>query len=73
MVSGRIPVKTRDDLSMAYTPGVAHVRWPSKDNDKLWSPAVAPTFGAINLEDISAPRCFEIEAPARRTRHSGVP
>ena len=22
---------------------------------------VAPTFGAINLEDISAPRCFEIE------------
>ena len=24
--------------------------------------AVAPTFGGINLEDISAPRCFEIEA-----------
>ena len=23
--------------------------------------ALAPTFGAINLEDISAPRCFEIE------------
>jgi malate dehydrogenase (oxaloacetate-decarboxylating) len=23
--------------------------------------AIAPTFGAINLEDISAPRCFEIE------------
>ena len=23
--------------------------------------AVAPSFGAINLEDISAPRCFEIE------------
>ncbi len=23
--------------------------------------AVAPTFGGINLEDISAPRCFEIE------------
>ena len=22
---------------------------------------VAPTFGGINLEDISAPRCFEIE------------
>ncbi len=22
---------------------------------------IAPTFGAINLEDISAPRCFEIE------------
>lgn len=23
--------------------------------------AVAPTFGAINLEDISAPRCYEVE------------
>ena len=23
--------------------------------------AIAPTFGAINLEDFSAPRCFEIE------------
>ena len=23
--------------------------------------AIAPTFGAINLEDISAPRCFDIE------------
>lgn len=23
--------------------------------------AIAPTFGAINLEDIAAPRCFEIE------------
>ncbi len=26
------------------------------------SKAIAPTFGGINLEDISAPRCFEIEA-----------
>ena len=24
-------------------------------------PALAPSFGGINLEDISAPRCFEIE------------
>src|SRR3989344_7251942 len=24
--------------------------------------AIAPTFGGINLEDISAPRCFEVEA-----------
>jgi malate dehydrogenase (oxaloacetate-decarboxylating) len=23
--------------------------------------AIAPSFGGINLEDISAPRCFEIE------------
>lgn len=26
---------------------------------------VAPTFGGINLEDISAPRCFEVEARLR--------
>ena len=28
--------------------------------------AVAPVFGGINLEDISAPRCFEMEARLRR-------
>lgn len=28
--------------------------------------AIAPTFGGINLEDISAPRCFEIEERLRR-------
>lgn len=27
---------------------------------------IAPTFGGINLEDISAPRCFEIEERLRR-------
>lgn len=27
---------------------------------------LAPTFGGINLEDISAPRCFEIEARLRK-------
>ncbi|RMD84051.1 MAG: NADP-dependent malic enzyme [Candidatus Dadabacteria bacterium] len=27
--------------------------------------AIAPTFGGINLEDISAPRCFAIEAALR--------
>jgi malate dehydrogenase (oxaloacetate-decarboxylating) len=27
--------------------------------------AIAPTFGGINLEDISAPRCFEIEERLR--------
>ena len=26
--------------------------------------AIAPSLGGINLEDISAPRCFEIEQPA---------
>ena len=28
--------------------------------------ALAPTFGAVNLEDISAPRCFEIEDRLRQ-------
>ena len=35
---------------------------------------IAPSFGGINLEDISAPRCFDIEARLRdRARHPGVP
>ncbi len=120
------PVKTRDDLSMAYTPGVARVckaiaedrdrafqytikrntvavvsdgsavlglgdigpeaampvmegkamlfkefadvdAFPiclaSKDPDQVVHAVslIAPGFGGINLEDISAPRCFEIE------------
>jgi malate dehydrogenase (oxaloacetate-decarboxylating) len=120
------PVKTRDDLSMAYTPGVARVcaaihedpdkafqytikrntvavvsdgtavlglgdigpraampvmegkamlfkefagidAFPicldTRDPDEIVDTvkAIAPTFGGINLEDISAPRCFEIE------------
>jgi len=35
----------------------------TKDTDELVDTVVriAPTFGGINLEDISAPRCFEIE------------
>ncbi|MEA2145723.1 MAG: hypothetical protein QOG59_1310 [Solirubrobacteraceae bacterium] len=129
-VNGTVPVKTRDDLSMAYTPGVARVSVAiHKDIDKAWTltikgntvavvsdgtavlglgdigpeaampvmegkallfkefagvdafplclatkdtdrivelvTAVAPAFGAINLEDISAPRCFEIERRLR--------
>jgi len=120
------PLKTRDDLSMAYTPGVARVcRAIAEDRDKAFQytikrntvavvsdgtavlglgdigpeaampvmegkamlfkefagvdafpiclatkdpeeiietvKRIAPTFGGINLEDISAPRCFEIE------------
>jgi malate dehydrogenase (oxaloacetate-decarboxylating) len=124
------PLKTRDDLSMAYTPGVARVStaiaedpakawnltikqntvavvsdgtavlglgdigpeaampvmegkavlfkefggvdaWPlclaTKDVDEIVETvaAIAPGFGGINLEDISAPRCFEIERRLR--------
>lgn len=125
-VNSKIPVKTRDDLSMAYTPGVARVcraihedpeasfnltirrntvavvtdgsavlgmgdigpaaampvmegkallfkefagvdAFPicldTKDPDKIIETVkfLAPTFGGINLEDISSPRCVEIE------------
>src|SRR3954464_2291386 len=122
----KTPIKNRDDLSMAYTPGVARVcleiesdrdkafeytikknrvavvtdgsavlglgdigpeasmpvmegkavlfkhfadvdAFPialdSKDPDEIVDAVklIAPTFGGINLEDISSPRCFEIE------------
>jgi malate dehydrogenase (oxaloacetate-decarboxylating) len=126
----KVPLKTRDDLSMAYTPGVARVctaiaddpelvwnltvkknavavvtdgtavlglgdigpeaalpvmegkallfkefggvdAWPiclaTKDEDEIVAAvrAIAPVFGGINLEDISAPRCFAIEERLR--------
>jgi malate dehydrogenase (oxaloacetate-decarboxylating) len=129
-VTPKSPVRTRDDLSMAYTPGVARVclaiheaperAWSltikrntvavvsdgtavlglgdigpeaampvmegkamlfkefggvdafplclaTKDVDEIVRTvkAVAPGFGGINLEDISAPRCFEIERRLR--------
>src|SRR4051812_8553335 len=122
----KYPLKTRDDLSMAYTPGVARVcQEIATDRNKAFEYTIkrntvavvsdgsavlglgdigpeaampvmegkamlfkefadvdafpicldtrdpdhivetvrlmAPTFGGINLEDISAPRCFEIE------------
>jgi malate dehydrogenase (oxaloacetate-decarboxylating) len=131
-VRAKVPVKTRDDLTMAYTPGVARVcmaiaqdptkafsltikantvaivtdgsavlglgdigpaagmpvmegkallfkefgdvdAFPiclaTKDTDEIVRivTALAPTFGGINLEDIAAPRCFEIEERLRRT------
>jgi malate dehydrogenase (oxaloacetate-decarboxylating) len=130
-IKSKAPVKTRDDLSMAYTPGVARVcmaihhdpekaytltikqnsvavvsdgtavlglgdigpngaqpvmegkamifkefagvdAWPlclaTKDVDEIVTivKAIAPVFGGINLEDISAPRCFEIEERLQR-------
>jgi malate dehydrogenase (oxaloacetate-decarboxylating) len=129
-VNSKVPVKTRDDLSMAYTPGVARICTAiHQDVERAWSltvkgnmvavisdgtavlglgdlgpeaampvmegkallfkefagvdafplcldttdvdeivgivRALAPAFGAINLEDIAAPRCFEIERRLR--------
>jgi malate dehydrogenase (oxaloacetate-decarboxylating) len=131
-VESKVPLRTRDDLSMAYTPGVGRVSlalaqhpedvrkltikgnsvavvtdgsavlglgnigpgaalpvmegkaalfkrfggidaWPicldTQDADEIVRVvrAISPGFGGINLEDISAPRCFEIEARLRET------
>ncbi|MEV0173286.1 NADP-dependent malic enzyme [Streptomyces sp. NPDC050803] len=125
-VQATVPVKDKDDLSLAYTPGVAKVcsaiaEQPELVHDYTWKSSVvavvtdgtavlglgdigpeaslpvmegkailfkqfggvdavpialsctgvdeivetvvrlAPSFGGVNLEDISAPRCFEIE------------
>ncbi|HEY9670004.1 MAG TPA: malic enzyme-like NAD(P)-binding protein [Waterburya sp.] len=40
----------------------------SQDTDKIVETVknIAPVFGGVNLEDISAPRCFEIEARLQR-------
>ncbi len=129
-VNSKVALRTRDELSMAYTPGVARVSlaiaedpaaarnltikgntvaivsdgtavlglgdigplaalpvmegkaalfkrfanidaFPicldTKDTDELVRAVemLAPVFGGINLEDISAPRCFEVEARLR--------
>ena len=125
-IKGKVRVKNRDDLSTAYTPGVAEpcrkiaenpdavweyttrgnmvavvtdgtavlglgdigplaalpvmegkallfkefagvdavpVCLDTKDPDEIVAAvrAIAPTYGGINLEDISAPRCFDVE------------
>jgi malate dehydrogenase (oxaloacetate-decarboxylating) len=129
-VNSKVPLKTRDDLSRAYTPGVARISqaiaedptnlrrltikrnsvavvtdgsavlglgnlgaaaalpvmegkaalfkrfadidaWPvcidSQDVDEIVRTVqlIAPVYGGINLEDISAPRCFEVEKRLR--------
>ena len=129
-INSKVPLKTRDDLSRAYTPGVARIcqaivedpsdvrrltmkrntvavvtdgsavlglgnigpeaalpvmegkavlfkrfadidAWPvcldTQDVDEIVRTVqlLAPVYGGINLEDISAPRCFEIEARLR--------
>ena len=129
-VRSKVPLRNRDDLSMAYTPGVARVclaiaahpedarrltikrntvavvtdgsavlglgnlgpaaampvmegkaalfkrfadidAWPicldTQDVDEIVRTVqlIAPGFGGINLEDIAAPRCFDIERRLR--------
>src|SRR5207244_2094034 len=37
-ITGRLPLKTRDDLSMAYTPGVARIsRAIADDPERVWN------------------------------------
>ena len=40
----------------------------TKDTDEIIETVkrIAPVFGGINLEDISAPRCFEIESRLKK-------
>ena len=129
-IASKVPLKTRDDLSRAYTPGVARIcqaivddpadarrltikrntvavvtdgsavlglgnigpaaalpvmegkaalfkrfadvdGWPvcldTQDVDEIVRTVqlIAPVYGGINLEDISAPRCFEVERRLR--------
>ena len=129
-INSKVPLKTRDDLSRAYTPGVARIcqaivddptdvrrltmkrntvavvtdgsavlglgnigpaaalpvmegkavlfkrfadidAWPvcldTQNVDEIVRTVqlIAPVYGGINLEDISAPRCFEVEARLR--------
>jgi malate dehydrogenase (oxaloacetate-decarboxylating) len=130
-IRNKVPIRTRDDLSMAYTPGVARVclairedrqrafaltikrntvavvtdgtavlglgdigpeaalpvmegkamlfkefagvdAFPiclaTKDVERIVDTVklIAPAFGGVNLEDIAAPRCFEIEERLRK-------
>lgn len=130
-IKSKVPIKHRDDLSMAYTPGVARVcmaihadekraynltikrnmvavvtdgtavlglgdigplaalpvmegkamlfkdfadvdAFPicldTKDVEEIIATVkrIAPVFGGINLEDISSPRCFEIETRLKK-------
>ncbi len=67
-ISSNVPLKIRDDLSRACTPGDAwSVCIDTQDVDEIVRTVqlIAPVYGGINLEDISAPRCFEIERRLR--------
>jgi malate dehydrogenase (oxaloacetate-decarboxylating) len=129
-VTPKFPLKTRDDLSMAYTPGVGRISSAiAEDRERVWdltikgnsvavltdgtavlglgnigpeaalpvmegkamlfkefadidayplcvrtsttdelvavAKAIAPGFGGINLEDVAAPACFEVEERLR--------
>ena len=84
-MTARMRLESQDDLSIAYTPGVARpcgeiATNPGAAWDLTWKGrTIAPTHGGINLEDFSAPRCFAIgeqlqdqhPRPARRSAWYG--
>lgn len=58
----------REFAGVDAVPIVVNEREPDRIVDLVR--AIAPTFGGVNLEDISAPRCFEIE---ERLQGIGIP
>lgn len=66
-----IPVMEGKAVLFKYFAGVDAfpICLSTKDPDKIVEAVtlIAPVFGGINLEDISAPRCFEIEKRLKET------
>jgi malate dehydrogenase (oxaloacetate-decarboxylating) len=66
-VTGTIPVKTRDDLSMAYTPGCRAVSLAiHEDTDKAWSLTIEGN--AVAVISPTGPRCWGWATSAPRPR-----
>ena len=66
-VVARTPLKTRDDLSMAYTPGVARVCSAIADDpEKVWNLTIKQQHASPSSP--TAPRCsgWATSAPRRR-------
>src|SRR5207247_1022421 len=59
-IRNKVPIRTRDDLSMAYTPGVARVCLATRDDRQLAFPL------PIQQHTAAAPRCFEVEERLRK-------
>ena len=65
-VAAKSPLKTRDDLSMAYTPGVARTRGRSPTNpEKVWNLTIKQNAVAVVTDGIADSR---LETSARRLR-----
>ena len=71
-IGPRAALPVMEGKAMLFKEFAAVDAWPicldTKDPDEIVRTvkAIAPGFGGINLEDISAPRCFEIEERLRK-------